>query len=61
MLGKLYWYLQKTNKSILSLKEALKILNITHGNSKVVSDLMCLLEEAEAEFKYKQSLRDFEN
>ncbi|MCO5604257.1 hypothetical protein L7F22_058420 [Adiantum nelumboides] len=57
--GKLEWYQGKTVEAVKSYRQALAILNITHGcDSELVKSLKGALQEAEAEAFYMQRQLD---
>lgn len=53
--GKLEWYLGKTANAVESYRQALNILEVTHGsNSQLVHNLKAALQEAQVEAMYLQ-------
>lgn len=56
MVGKLYWYLQKTGKSVKMLKKAEESMKYSHGSeAQLYNQVERQLEEAQAELLFKNN------
>lgn len=59
-LGKIEWYLENVSAAVEALREACRILSITHGEGlRLVCDVRQLLSEAEASLRHDEDNADW--
>ncbi|KAK3274465.1 hypothetical protein CYMTET_17351 [Cymbomonas tetramitiformis] len=61
-LGKIEWYLGNVSAAVGALREACRVLSVTHGEGhRLVCDVRQLLSEAEASLRHDQAAENAES